>query len=334
MLWLIGFEVLRARCVVPCLRLGMALSAILLVAGCATQSRALLTSPQALPARAELVDTPYFPQESHQCGPASLAMTLGAAGLPTSPAELEAMVYVPARQGSLQPEMLAAARRQGAFAVTVAPRLDALLDEVAHGHPVLVLQNLGLSWLPRWHYAVAIGYDLPRREIILRSGPNPREVMPLSTFEHTWARSGYWGMMVMTPGTLPVTILPDEAARALVAMEKYASADAMMRAYQTASARWPAHLIFQLGMGNSAYRSGDFATAETVFRAASDRHPADGALLNNLAVVQQSAGRLTDALATAHKAVALPGPWQTAAIATREAIRGAIREAINNAEAP
>ena len=25
---------------------------------------------------------------------------------------------------------------------------------------LLVLQNLGLSWLPRWHYAVVVGYDL------------------------------------------------------------------------------------------------------------------------------------------------------------------------------
>lgn len=305
--------------------LGLAVTAGLLMAGCATQTRTLLASPQGLPVRAELIDTPYFAQEAHQCGPASLAMALGAAGIDTSPSDLEAMVYVPSRQGSLQPEMLAAARRQGAFAVAVQPRIDALLTEVAHGNPVVVLQNLGLSWLPRWHYAVVIGYDLPRKEIILRSGPNSREPMALSTFEHTWARSGYWGMMALQPGKLPVEITSDDAASALVALEKHVPASQMMHAYQAALSRWPSMLVLQMGLGNSAYQAGDLQVSEAAFRSANDIHPGNGAVLNNLASVQQAEGRLTDALATAEKAAAMPGPWQSQAMATRDSIIEAMK---------
>jgi hypothetical protein len=99
--------------------------------------------------------------------------------------------------------MLAAARRNGAASMTIPPRIDALLAELAAGNPVLVFQNLSLPIKPMWHYAVAVGYDLGRGDIILRSGTTERLVMPLSTFEHTWARSGYWAMVALPPGRQP-----------------------------------------------------------------------------------------------------------------------------------
>ncbi len=294
------------------------------LAGCATQTSSVLRSPNGLPERAELINTPYFAQQTHQCGPAALAMTLGAAGLDVSPEALEAQVYLPSRQGSLQPEMLAAARRQGALSTLVKPRIDALLNEVAHGNPVLVLQNLGLSWLPQWHYAVVIGYDLPSREIILRSGPHSRESVAMSTFEHTWARSGYWGMTALRPGKLPAEISLDDAASALAALEKYAAPEQMLSAYQTAIARWPNALILQIGLGNSTYRAGDLPGAEAIFRSAANAWPDSAIALNNLASVLQGEGRLTEAFNAAEKAAAIAGPWQAQAIATRESIREAL----------
>lgn len=299
-------------------------SAAFWLLGCATQTPELFGAPSGLPERAERINTPYFAQQTHQCGPASLAMILGAAGIDISPETLEAQVYVPSRQGSLQPEMLAAARRQGALATQVKPRMHALLTEVAHGNPVLVLQNLGLSWLPQWHYAVVVGYDLPAKEIILRSGPNPRERMAMSTFEHTWSRSGHWGMTALSPGKLPAEIDPDDAASALAALEKTARPEQMQDAYRAALARWPNALILQIGLGNSAYRSGDLPGAEAIFRSASIQWPDSAVALNNLASVLQDEGRLPEALSAAEKAAAIDGPWQAQAKATRDAIRSAL----------
>lgn len=303
----------------------------LLLAGCATQTPVLLRSPQGLPQHAELVATPYFAQESHQCGPASLAMVLGSAGIRVTPEALEAQVYVPLRLGSLQPEMLAAARRQGALALRVKPQPDAVLNEVAHGHPVLVLQNLGLSWLPRWHYAVVIGYDLPNEEIILRSGPNSREPLAMTTFEHTWARSGYWAMLALAPGELPADADPVPVVSALSALEKYADAEPMVQAYTTALTRWPETLALQIGLGNSAYRSGDLLQAESVFRVANESHPDNAVVLNNLASVLQRLGRLDEALLLAERAAAIAGPWQAQSLATRNAIRATLQSQAHGA---
>lgn len=294
------------------------------LAGCATQTMALRDSASHLPQQAELISTPYFAQEMHQCGPASLAMGLQAAGFQATPEELEAQVYVPSREGSLQPEMLSAARRHGAFSALIPPRLNSLLTEVAYGHPVVVLLNLGLSWVPRWHYAVVIGYDRPGEKIILRSGPNARELMRMSTFEHTWARSGYWGMVILPPGELPVQIEAEDAGRVLASMEKYTDTGKMLNAYQIALKRWPDELLLRIGLGNTAYRSNDLSMAEQAYRAADKQHPGNAVVLNNLASILQLQGRFSEALPVAEQAASIHGPWQSQAITTRDEIRAAM----------
>lgn len=293
--------------------------------GCATQTRLLQQHTPGLARHAELTSTPFFAQERYQCGPAALAMSLNAAGIPIKPETLAPQVYLPGRQGSLQPEMLAAGRRQGAFSLVIPPRLDALLMEVAAGNPVIVLQNLSLPWFPLWHYAVVIGYDLDRTEIILRSGTTERLVLPLSTFEHTWARGNYWGMVTLPAGRLPATA--DEAAvvDAAVALEKSADAIHARKMYEAALRRWPHDLTLQLGYGNAAYAAGDRATAAAAFRDASQAHPDSAPAFNNLATVLVELGQLDQAKHAAEKALVLGGPWRDAAYATLQSIEAAQR---------
>ena len=174
----------KARLSAGFLFLGIALS------GCAVilpQSSALREQrPPDLPVRVELTAIPFFAQTEYQCGPAALAMALNAAGIGVTPEALVEQVYIPARKGSLQVEMLAATRRRGLIAYELAPQLTDVLGEIAAGAPVIVLENYGFRIYPIWHYAVAIGYDLERVEIIRRSGTKQRQTMPLGVFVDLW----------------------------------------------------------------------------------------------------------------------------------------------------
>jgi hypothetical protein len=301
---------------------GLLFALALLLGGCATQTQDLMRQGGAagLPRRVELSATPFFAQERYQCGPASLAMALRAVGIDATPDALVPQVYVPQREGSLQPEMLAAARRNGALAVTIPRRLDALLREVAAGHPVIVLQNLSLPVAPLWHYAVVIGYDLDNGDLILRSGTTEREVMAMSTFEHTWKRSDEWGMLALAPGSLPETV--DEAAMtdALVAFEKTGKAPQAHAAYEAALKRWPRNPTLLLGAGNTAYAAGDRQAAVSAFQRAIAVQPDNAPALNNLATVLAELGRRNEARDAAQRAVALGGPWRDAAQATLRSI--------------
>lgn len=284
---------------------------LLLLAGCATppQTRLMLDSPPAsLPRHAELAEVPYFAQDAYQCGPASLAMSLNAAGFAVIPETLKPELYLPDRHGSLQVEMLAATRRQGATAYQLAPRLNDVLREIAAGTPVVVLQNLAFAWYPVWHYAIVIGYDIDNAEIILRSGPEQRQVLPMRTFEYTWARSGYWAMVTLPPGKIPVTAEATSFIAAISALEKISTPEQVQSTYLAALNRWPGNLSAQIGVGNTAYRMHDLARAETAFRQATQDHPDSVAAFNNLAQTLADQARYAEALEAARHAVSLGGP--------------------------
>lgn len=288
---------------------GVFICALALLAGCAATPPAgsLETVPPGLPAVAEIAEVPFFAQEDYQCGPAALAMALTHAGRAATPEVLVPQVYLPARKGSLQAEMLATARRHGNVAYVLAPRTEDLLREIAAGNPVVVLQNLALDWAPQWHYAVAIGYDLEARTLVLRSGTTRRLVMPLDAFERTWARSSRWAMLPLPPERLPATASEATFLTAAAALERVAPA-AARRAYESALARWPASLAARIGQGNAAYAMRDLEGASAAYARAAQEHPEAADAWNNLAQALRELGRREEALAAAQRAVALGGP--------------------------
>lgn len=236
-------------------------------------------------------------------------MALAWSGLEIRPAELTDTVYTASLRGSLQPAMIAGARRAGRMAY-VTSGTEALVRELAAGHPVIVLQNLGLSWAPLWHYAVAIGYDMPADAIVLHTGLNASERMAMAVFQNTWARAGAWGLLVLPPGALPATAAEDDMVAAAIGLENARQPAAAARSYRAVLARWPQSLPAMMGLGNSYYALGELENSETAFRRAAENHPGSGAAFNNLAHVLLALGRREEALCAARRAVSLGGPQQ------------------------
>lgn len=280
----------------------------MLLGGCATPQVATLEArwPDELPARVELAQVPFFPQEEFECGPAALAMVAQAAGVKVSPEALVDQVYLPGRQGSLQPEMLAATRRQGLLAYPLKPRIEAVLREVAAGNPVLVFQNLAFPIYPVWHYAVVMGYDRERHVLLLHSGVTARMEISLVAFERTWARGQYWAMLALPPGQLPATAEPRAYTAAAATLER-TDAGGAQRAFAAALQRWPNERAALLGAGNSAYALGQREAAARAYRQTVTQYPdfADG--WNNLAQVLMELGRRVEASQAIARAVALGG---------------------------
>jgi len=248
-------------------------------------------------------------------------MGMSAAGTEVTPEALVSQVYLPQRKGSLQAEMLAAARRHGMLAYRLSPELSDVLTEVAAETPVIVLQNLGLSWYPVWHYAVVVGYDLEREQIILRSGLEHRLVMPLSIFQRTWQRGGSWAMLAIPSDKLPATATQEGYLTAVLALEKNGKFAAAQAAYQTALNRWPEDLAALIGLGNTHYMLGNLNRAEQAFRKATTIHPESAVAYNNLAQSLADQGKRGEALAAAQHAVELGGPHLTASLQTLRGIQ-------------
>lgn len=304
---------------------GMAGLFLFLLAGCAQLPADMDSESPTSLGRVEIGNVPFVPQEDQQCGPASLAMVLQAAGRKVTAEELSPQVYLPGREGSLQVEMLAATRRQGLVAYPLEGGLAALYAEVAAGNPVVVLQNLGLSWIPVWHYAVVIGFDQGLGEVLLHSGTTSRLGMSAGVFSRTWKRSQEWAMLALPPERLPATATPERYIGAVIALEKTGQTDAAQRAYATAAKAWPDSLVAWMGLGNTAYALKDLPRAERAFREASVRHPESAEAFNNLAQVLADQRRYREAIAAARVAVNLGGPHAAASLSTLESIRAKTR---------
>lgn len=252
--------------------------------------------PADVPPRIELADTPFFPQDDYQCGPAALATLLGASGIDAPPADLVDEVYVPARKGSLQTELLAATRQRHRIPYVLEPRFDALVHELAGGRPVLVLLNLGVRSWPIWHYAVVIGYERDAGRLLLRSGTTPRARLSLRRFRGAWARADDWGFVALQPGELPQAATPARYAAAVADYERIDPRAAAL-AYSAGTARWPDEPLLRFGAANTLLAQGDRAGAEGALHELLLLAPANVAARNNYAELLSQRGCRDAALA-------------------------------------
>lgn len=290
-------------------RVGVIFPLILLV-GCSAPLQSVRLSqavPDEFATPFELTEVPFNPQERYQCGPAALATLLQWRGVAVTPDELVPEVFVPGREGSLQLEMMASARRHERIPLVLQPDLEVLLTEVKAGNPVLVLQNLGLSWYPRWHYAVVVGFDVGGNHMVLRSGTERRHLVSLKLFERTWRRSGYWAAVILKPGQEPVTVGELDYLRAVLAFEQTGKWPVAGEAYRTAIRRWPQSVPAWFGLGNTLYQLGDRAGAERAYSHALGLDAAFAPALNNLAWLLAERGDLIEAERLAVRAVEVGG---------------------------
>ena len=270
------------------------------------QTEQVIASRDGLPASAEIERVPFFPQERYYCGPSSLAMALAWSGLEVMPDDLVAAVYTPGREGTFAPDIAAAARRNGRLAVKI-HALDDVLKELAAGHPVIVFQNLRLSLFPQWHFAVAIGYDLNERQLILRSGTTRRLIMPLDAFENTWRRADYWALVVLPPDAAPATAEPEPWLAAASGLERASRAREAQLAYETFLTRWPDNRSAQMGRANALFALDQFEAAEQAFKTIVAGDPLMADAWNNLAYALYRQGKRDEAVRAAERAVAIGG---------------------------
>jgi tetratricopeptide (TPR) repeat protein len=266
-----------------------------LTSGCASIPPSVSELPDTAQS-VELAATPFYAQERYQCGPAALTTVLAASGAEVTLDEIVNKVYLPGRQGSLQFELLAAARTEGRLPYTVDGTLEAIWQELEAGRPVLVLQNLGVAAIPRWHYAVVIGIDAERGEVVLRSGTDERRVMPTRTYLHTWRRGGYWGMVVLQPGELPAAVERSRYFEAIAALEQAGRVEAAAIAWQTALDKWPGDTVALFGLANSRFAMRDYRAAVAAYRDLLEHDPSEIAARNNLALALAEQGEYDDAM--------------------------------------
>ncbi len=276
---------------------------LILLAGCAGLPEAVRELPPAAGA-VELVDVPFYAQDRYQCGPAALTTVLEAGGADVSLQDITRKVFIPGRKGSLQLEMLAATRTSGRLPYLIDGTLSALHAELRAGRPVVVLQNLGVAAVPRWHYAVVVGIDIADESIILRSGTERRRITPIRLFLRTWARGDFWGVTALRPGQLPAGVDRERYFAAVAGLEQAGMPAEAALGWAAALERWPQHPTALFGLANAHLASGDNVAAERGYRELLELAPGLAVARNNLAFALARQGRHDEALQQVERALA------------------------------
>lgn len=307
----------------PALWTGTVLALAFVLSGCVSlpQSDALKTAAPASLPRQVALEVPFFGERDNYCGPSSLAMVLGHAGVEAAVPDLAEQVFLPGREGSVQVEMLAAPRAYALVGIELAPRLEDVLRELAAGTPVLMLVNLGFKAAPAWHYWVATGYDLDAGELRVHSAPHRDQRLRFDRVEYLWRGSGHWSMVAVPPGRVPASVDAASHSAALSAFERVAPPSDATAAWRAHLARWPGHGLGWFALGNRVHAEGDLAAAERSFRAAVDLDRTFSPALNNLALTLASQGRLDEAIVLAEQGVALGGAHRAALVQTLDGLR-------------
>lgn len=307
------------------------LGLLLLLSGCQTppQTRQLLDTQPAIPRQHLIAQVPFYPQQDYFCGPTTLAEVAGFYGLNTSPEAIAPSTFIPGRQGSLQIEMAAATRQMGMLAY-VQPRatLVQLLSLVAEDIPLIVLQNNSIAWLPQWHYAVVIGYDLDRSEVILHTGVTSNHRLNFATFERTWQRGNYWLLAMLPPEKSSALLDPFLYTKASQDLISTYQTMAGVVALKTAIKQWPGYWLPYFLLGNH-YFSVDPKQAANWFEQGLVVAAQQVAYLNNYALLLSNLACHDRATALIEQALLLK-PQDPNLLDSQQQISQAKQHAVNN----
>ncbi|MDP3814586.1 PA2778 family cysteine peptidase [Pseudomonas sp.] len=212
------------------------MASLLLLAACARVP--LAPETLRLPERVELSDVPFFQQSDAQGGASALAALLNHHGVISSPGLLEQRIQ---QAGAVTPQtgLEFAARSHDLLVYPVEANFDALLQQVAAGHPVLVLQHKTLAW-PGAQFAVLVGYDKREQTLVLRSGNTRRGYTRFASFDSAWEEAGRWAVVLAPADQLPAQPQLNTWLQAAEALRKQGRDEAAQRALRTARKQWPA----------------------------------------------------------------------------------------------
>lgn len=263
------------------------------VQGCVTKARQtdelLLSVPKGLSRSAEISNVPFIDQSIGHCGPATLAMVMNWNGVTISADDLARQVYTPGMNGSFQADMISASRRNSMMAVKI-EGLPALLSEIHAGHPVIVFENLAVTWLPQYHYAVVYGYDLDQEVAIMHSGPERGKRWDLRKFERSWMLGEYWGLVVLPPGKLSASGSEIAHLQAAAGLEQISKIEEAHKSYLAILERWPESLGALIGLGNIAYTRKEYLNSVKHLRSAVSLHASSATAWHNLSLAEAAAG--------------------------------------------
>jgi predicted double-glycine peptidase len=139
-------------------------------------------------------NVPFYPQETYQCGPASLAGVLNYWGIPAKPDDIAKDIFSENARGTLSIDMVMYAQKKGLFAFQYKGSPEDLKKNIDAGYPLIVLVDYGISFYQANHFMVVVGYS--GNGVRVNSGKDNNIFIPNKDFLKVWKRADYWTLLI------------------------------------------------------------------------------------------------------------------------------------------
>lgn len=245
-------------------------------------------------------DVPVIKQDDYHCGPATLAMVMQYHGGKQRPEEMAHGLFHKKLKGSFFPEMKSRARAEGMMVLEIND-LKKVFEEVRAGNPVIVLQNNGIKFFPRWHFAVLTGMDFDGPDVYLNDGNKKVNVDDMRLFERSFILGGRRALVILPAGKLGATSSEIDHVEAALMLESLGKIQEASRSYLSILERWPLSQVATIGASNTLYALGAKKEAMQILKRASDKLSSK-TIWHNLASIQDELGLKKEAAKSAMKA--------------------------------
>jgi ABC-type bacteriocin/lantibiotic exporter with double-glycine peptidase domain len=139
---------------------------------------------------------PFYPQETYQCGPSSLAAVLGYWGISASPEQISTAIYQPRLKGTLGIDLWSYASTQHMDVQMRTSSLDEVRTYLERRIPVIAFLDLGFDWLPVRHFVVVVGLDPINQVVVAYNGRERNSRIPYRQFLRAWQKTNNWTLVV------------------------------------------------------------------------------------------------------------------------------------------
>jgi ABC-type bacteriocin/lantibiotic exporter with double-glycine peptidase domain len=139
-------------------------------------------------------NVPFYSQEDHQCGPASLSGVLNYQGLGISPEEIARDLFSKSAGGTLTLDMALYPKRKGFSSLSYSGSVRDLREKIDSGYPLIVMVDYGFSVWQVNHFMVVVGYN--NDGVIVNSGKKEHEFIENDTFLRNWRKTDFWALLV------------------------------------------------------------------------------------------------------------------------------------------
>jgi hypothetical protein len=140
---------------------------------------------------------PFYPDDTILCGPASMAEVMTFLGRPTTVAEASAPLLRANLRGSLAPDLVVWARREGLKARFWAASPEELVSLIKANKPVILQIDSGQA-LAAGHFVVALGYG--PEGLVVNSADVRQQILPWAEFLTRWYRFRNLAILLESPG--------------------------------------------------------------------------------------------------------------------------------------